>query len=530
MQWKSLKKSDPAVTTWMQGEIRQYVKSARWYGGKASRDKLFIADHMLPIDYEGVRYYLLLIEIMYEEGFVHNYMLPLAQSNPDNVENPKGIIAAIPKSKEVLADATYVAHFREAIFYYMRKGQLLDVHMGYLQFEKGRAFTNEDTAITSRLLNAEQSNTTIVYNDVYFCKFYRRLFRDPNPDIEMVQHLSEKCGFGHVPAFASSITWKRKGIYDVSIAMMQLKVENEGDAWTWTNARLAESFQNIIAKRTKGDSIPALKLFKTRSFEGTPQIVREAIGNDLLHGVKMMAIRTAEMHIHLGHEPYNRLFTRSSYNGDYAVWLKNRINYQFEARYALLDKSLPKLKGLAKEYGRFFYENKTELKNRIYSFDEHDLTGQRTRIHGDYHLGQLLVSKGDFVILDFEGEPESTIHDRKVKQSPLKDVSGIFRSFHYAIYATIFNNKKITVKQQTELFEIGERIYSWMVAIFLNHYLKKAFDSTLNIGYDHEIEYLLKYHLLEKAIYELGYELNARPDWAIIPLRGIYTILQSSKK
>ena len=99
-----------------------------------------------------------------------------------------------------------------------------------------------------------------------------------------------------MPAFASSITWKRKGIYDVSVAMMQRKVENEGDAWTWANAKLADSFQNIISKKTKGESIPPLKLFKSRSFEGTPQIVKEAIGSELLHGVKMMAIRTAEMH------------------------------------------------------------------------------------------------------------------------------------------------------------------------------------------------------------------------------------------
>ncbi len=529
MNWKALKKTDTAINLWMSGSIRKYVKQCRWYGGKASRDKQFLADHLLPIDYQGVRYYLMLIEVMYEEGFVQNYLLPLAIVLKTEVESEKAIIATITKSKDVLVDATFVAHFREAIFDYMRKGKLLDVHSGYLQFDKGRAFQKSDEAITSKLLNAEQSNTTIVYNNKYFCKFYRRLFRDPNPDIEMIQHLSEKYDFAHVPAFASCITWKRKGIYDVSIAMMQSKVDNEGDAWTWTNAQLSKSFDGIVQNKTKKDNIPALKLFKTRSYEGTPAEVKKIIGNDLLHGIKMIAIRTAEMHIHLAHEPYNRLFTRSSYNGDYSVWLKNRISYQFEARYALLDKSMSKLKGLSKDYAQFFYENKTEIKNRIYSFDEHDLTGQRIRIHGDYHLGQLLVTKGDFVILDFEGEPESTIHDRKVKQSPLKDVSSMFRSFHYAIYATIFNSKKISVKQQPEMFEIGERMYSWMVAIFLNHYLKKAFDSTLNIGYENEIEYLLKYHLLEKAIYELGYELNARPDWAIIPLRGMYTILQSKK-
>ena len=82
--------------------------------------------------------------------------------------------------------------------------------------------------------------------------------------------------------------------------------------------------------------------------------------------------------------------------------------------------------------------NKAQIKNRIYAFDENELSGQRIRIHGDYHLGQILVSEKDFYILDFEGEPEATVHDRKVKQTPLKDVAGLFRSFHYAIYSTIF--------------------------------------------------------------------------------------------
>ncbi len=530
MNWNALHRSDTTIKGWMEGAVRDYVKQCRWYGGKASRDKQFLADHLLPIDYEGKRYYLLLLEITYEEGFVHNYLLPLAAVNVDDVENSKAIITPLAKSQNVLVDATYVAHFREAIFYYVNQGEQLEVQNGKLFFEKGKTFASNNEAIHSTLLSAEQSNTTIVYNNKYFCKFYRRLFRDPNPDIEMIQQLSEKCEFEHVPAFAGSITWKRQGIYDVSIAMLQLKVSNEGDAWTWANAKLAQTIDRVLKQKLTKEAIPQLKLFKTKSYEGTPAALKELIGAELLHGVKMIATRTAEMHIALSKEPYNRLFTRSSYNGDYSVWLKNRMSYQFEARYALLDKSMKKLKGLSREYAKYFYNNKTEIKNRIYSFDELDLTGQRIRIHGDYHLGQLLVADSDFIILDFEGEPESTIHDRKVKQSPLKDVSSMFRSFHYAIYATIFNNKKIGVKQQAELFEVGERIYSWMVAIFLHHYLSKAYNSTLNIGYESEINYLLKYHLLEKAIYELGYELNARPDWAVIPLRGIYTILQTKQK
>jgi maltokinase len=146
-------------------------------------------------------------------------------------------------------------------------------------------------------------------------------------------------------------------------------------------------------------------------------------------------------------------------------------------------------------------------------------------VHGDYHLGQILVNGDDFFIIDFEGEPESTIRDRKVKQPPLKDVAGLFRSFHYAIYATIFNNQESYNKSLPELFEAGEILYQYFVGLFLGTYVTEIQNANINIGYQQERIFLLKYSLLEKAVYELGYELNSRPQWAVIPLKGISNII-----
>ena len=174
-----------------------------------------------------------------------------------------------------------------------------------------------------------------------------------------------------------------------------------------------------------------------------------------------------------------------------------------------------------------FLENKNEIRKRLVNFDWTTFKGERIRIHGDYHLGQVLVQDDDFCILDFEGEPESTIRDRKVKQPPLKDVAGLFRSFHYAIYSTIFNNGESYSKSQEELSEYGELLYKYMVAVFLETYRKITQEANLSIGYKNERIYLLKYCILEKAIYELGYELNSRPKWTIIPLKGIANIMNS---
>jgi len=169
---------------------------------------------------------------------------------------------------------------------------------------------------------------------------------------------------------------------------------------------------------------------------------------------------------------------------------------------------------------------KKEIRKRFLNFNWTKLKSERIRIHGDYHLGQVLVKDEDFYILDFEGEPESTIRDRKVKQPPLKDVAGMFRSFHYAVYSAIITNSE-TLNYQTEhLYEAAEKLYSYLVGVFFQAYLNQVYSKgNLSLGYTREREFLLRYHLLEKAVYELGYELNSRPRWAIIPLKGIKSLL-----
>jgi len=177
-----------------------------------------------------------------------------------------------------------------------------------------------------------------------------------------------------------------------------------------------------------------------------------------------------------------------------------------------------------------FLDHKKEIRKLFLNFDWTKMKSERIRIHGDYHLGQVLVNGDDFYILDFEGEPESTIRDRKVKQPPLKDVAGMFRSFHYSIYATIFNNQGKYPYEQEELFRAGEILFKYFVGVFIQTYTEVAQGGNLNIGYRKEIDFLLKYCLLEKAVYELGYELNSRPPWAVIPLTGIASIMGFSNK
>jgi maltose alpha-D-glucosyltransferase/alpha-amylase len=262
-------------------------------------------------------------------------------------------------------------------------------------------------------------------------------------------------------------------------------------------------------------------LYDRLKIHDIPHRIIDWVGLNLFLKLKILAKRTAEMHINLGSEFEDTAFTPTNFNGDYTVWLKNRMIYQFQNRLNLVENSLHKLDGPSLEMANDLLSKKSLIRNRFLKFDWTKLKGERIRIHGDFHLGQILIQNDDFYILDFEGEPESNIRDRQVKQPPIKDVAGLFRSFHYAIYATIFNNGDKYKQTQEELFEAAELLYAYFMGIFMGTYVEEVQNANLNIGYNQERNFILEYCLLEKAIYELGYELNSRPSWAIIPLKGI---------
>ncbi|NNK82394.1 MAG: trehalose synthase, partial [Flavobacteriaceae bacterium] len=272
-------------------------------------------------------------------------------------------------------------------------------------------------------------------------------------------------------------------------------------------------------------TLPNTELFKRLKITDVPPQIIDWVGLNLLLKIQKLSQRTAEMHIALGSEFEETAFTPARFNEDYTVWLKNRLLYQFQNRLNTIENNLNKLNGLALELANEFLEKKNLIRKRFTNFDWTKLKGERIRVHGDYHLGQVLVQNKDFFILDFEGEPESTIRDRKVKQPPLKDVAGLFRSFHYAIYATIFGNQEKYKHTQEELFQAGEILYKYLIGVFLETYVDEIQKANLNIGYEQERIFILEYTLLEKAVYELGYELNSRPKWAVIPLKGISNII-----
>jgi maltose alpha-D-glucosyltransferase/alpha-amylase len=154
------------------------------------------------------------------------------------------------------------------------------------------------------------------------------------------------------------------------------------------------------------------------------------------------------------------------------------------------------------------------------------ISAMKIRIHGDFHLGQVLYTGKDFMVIDFEGEPARSLGERRLKRSALRDVAGMIRSFHYAAYAALFKNPGLRPEDREYLEPWIEAIYHYLGGIYLCSYLKTAGEAAFLPRKPEEFTTLFEAFLLEKAVYELGYELNNRPDWVVIPIKGVKYILK----
>lgn len=523
-KWEDLFESKRFINELCSDVLENYIVRQRWYGGKASVMKYIEIVDFFKIENDTDLFYGVLVEVNFKEAFVQEYFLPMGLvKERDYVDD--NIISRLDLKgrKGYLVDAILLESFRTQVFNKVVEGNKYKYEN--VEYRRGRK-CRDDAYMSSKFLSGEQSNTSIVFNDKYILKFFRRVYTDQNPDYEISKYLTNNGYFTNTPGYCGSITLKFSDKNTMTLALMQELVKNQGDAWEYFVHNIEKCYSKLSKERHNVKNLNVLKKYQQIKINDINTDLLKWFDREIFEDVEQLALRTAEMHIALGMERIIASFTPATYTYDYTVWLKNRLMYMLDNRVNLLENNIHKLDGLMLDMARYLLDHKKEVKKRFLDFDESKLKSERIRLHGDYHLGQVLVQNRDFYIIDFEGEPESTIRDRKVKQPPLKDVAGMFRSFNYSIYATIFNNMEDYNHDIEDLFHTAEVVYSHMVGVFLNTYIDKVQNNNLNIGYIKEIEFLLEYCLLEKAIYELGYELNARPRWSIIPLKGIYNILK----
>lgn len=367
--------------------------------------------------------------------------------------------------------------------------------------------------------SAEQSNSSVFFGDRLIMKLFRKQQPGINPDTEIGRYLTEHSGFLNIAPFGGSIEYAAgpaSGAATYTLAMLQGLVANEGDGWEWTLNELDRYFESTI-----GAVFPQVE-----APEALPDRVRQSLG-PYLDASATLGRRTGELHVALGQPITDEDFNPEPFTTSDAVGLHEKVWSNAARAFDALKESVASQPQETADLAGVVLGRQEAIFDRLGAVASTEFGGLRTRVHGDYHLGQVLRTGSDFVILDFEGEPARPLAERRGKQSPLKDVAGMLRSFSYAAFAglTRFTDRKPQDVERLEPWAgLWERVVS---AEFLKAYRLVVSGSPIVPSQPSAFQALLEAYVLDKAFYELVYELNNRPTWVRIPLHGILSLMPS---
>jgi maltose alpha-D-glucosyltransferase / alpha-amylase len=517
--------------------LPDYLKKCRWFGGKGRNVQKMNVAYSIPLSNEDERYHWLILEILYFEGLPEYYQLPLSfLSGRDEKEMrekyPVAAIASVSINNKsfTLVDAVYDKKFRNHLLQLFINKKKIKSSFGELSFFANKKFHSNKirSKNNSRLLSAEQSNTSIVFDNKYFLKLYRKIDKAINPDAEIIKFLSEKTNFQNVPQFLGEIELNSDGNPSMIIGMLQELVPNQGDAWTTVKDSVARYYERAIAYNDyEKYQLPHDIFTNPLSYPQFDAHLQDLIGGINAERIKLLGIRTAEMHLALASREDIKDFAKENYSLHYQRSLFSSLQALVRTAFTSLDKNLKSLSPSMQKSGRELINKKTEILDRFKKIYSRKIDAVKIRSHGDFHLGQVLFTGKDFVMIDFEGEPARTFGERRLKKSSLRDIAGMVRSFHYAAYGELMQNKHLAGEELLKMEQWAELWYRYSTSVYLSAYYEVMEGSGIIPDKKEDVKLLIETFLLEKAVYELNYEINNRPGWVSIPIKGIKDILES---
>ena len=499
--------SDQLLESLRTSVLPEYLPLCRWFGQK-QRTLRSIEILETRAEQRSDEMRVMLLKLNFTEGNPVTQVLPLFIGKEDEGD-PKGVPAVVAKFSDgmVLWDALYVGTCRKKVWEVLacrEAWQGLDVRLHGVKND----LAGDTRPTKTRLLGGEQSNSTLSFDDAYLLKFLRKFEPGPHPDADIIRALGSR-NFAHVPRYAGEIRC-RIGREEGVLALLTTYVKNQGECWTYALDGIARFFERVLSVAVQ----PDVELQLT-----------ELAGAVFPPRMRQLGQRTGEMHRCLETiegadfepEPFTLLHQRSLYQTMRALLRRT----ERELTNKLSDLS-PEIRQQALDWS----SRSSRILDAYSILLKRKITATKIRVHGDYHLGQVLNTGNDFVILDFEGEPRKTLAERLLKRSPLVDVAGMLRSFDYGLEVSLLQQKA----------EDQDRLKSWALKwldlvsrAFLEGYRSAAAGASFLPPTDDEFDSLLKLFLLDKAVYEIGYELNYRPDFLQIPLSAVNRMVDGSE-
>ena len=423
---------------------------------------------------------------------------------------PATILAAVRRGPRegTLLDAAAEPEFIAALLAKIHAGETAGDDKHKITFRPTSAMTNSPLAEIKKVfaINREQSNTSIIVDDNYVIKIFRRVAPGIHPEIEVGRFLTDIAQFKNAPALLGSVEL-HEGETCSALAVVHAFIENQGDAWTVVGAALDRL-------------IEAQRLLPNEEVAETSDVAA------LLKWMRQIGKRTAELHRAFATKTDNDAFSAEPLSADDTTRWTDQLVARVRNVFGLLESNLMQLPEASGHMARQLLGHREAILAHVESNWNTSFDGTKIRHHGDFHLGQVLIAKDDAYILDFEGEPRRSLDDRRRKAPPARDVAGFIRSIDYATSAALARETDI---KPEEMAPQAAQVRGWgerMTAAYWETYREAMGDAGLWPKDESQVQLLLDLFLLEKVFYEIEYELTNRPDWSNIPLEAALRILR----
>ncbi len=526
----------------LEAVLLDYIKGRRWFRGKARDSWAVQVLDIIPMHSPEFITNLVLIGVEYTEGAPETYILPLTISPAEQADQimtkyPHAGIARLKPGKKdgdsgsLLYDALVNKNFCEFLVEAIGRRRRFRGKVGEVLASRTRIFRHargtSEVSLEPVPVRAEQTNTSVVYGDRLILKLFRCLEEGINPELEIGRFLTEETGFSHISQVAGALEYRRRKGRTMTLATLQCFVPNEGDAWQYTLDSLDRNFKYVLAHPTvQVPPIPQEHLLSLPM--EPPPLVQETIGSYLV-SARLLGVRTAELHVTLASARDDPEFAPEEFSLIYQNSLYHAMRSFTTQILQFLHERLKELPEGLREDAQQVLDSEKSIMERFHLIRNRKISAVRIRCHGDYHLGQVLYTGKDFVIIDFEGEPARSLSERRIKRSPLRDIAGMIRSFQYAAHSALLHQASLGLKSEdiSALEHWAQFWYVWVSSGFLISYLSSVEQAKLLPDNPEQRRILLDTYLLEKAVYEIGYELNNRPDWLKVPLQGILQMIRT---
>ncbi len=516
--------------------LPKYLPQRRWFGAKTRTIASTVIQDWAQLPSAGAPAFLTILNVRYDDGGEETYSVPLGVARGHGADElvrsrPPLVVSRLttPRGPGVLHDAladegaaqALLAGIAEKAIWKTQHGEIRAFQLAGFEERHG----SSDEPLSATLSGAEQSNSSVLFGDRLILKLFRRLEKGPNVDFEVSRYLAEQAGFDRIPPLVGAIEYVGPDREATTLAMLQGLVTNQGDGWV----SMLDEIGRYLERSATESSLPAESETTGRSLLEITAIepsedVRNSVGLSL-DRAELLGRRTAEMHLALARDTPELDFAPEPMSPQDWSDLETGMRGLAEQSFDLLAKVRPSLPAEAAELADTALAKRAALEGYFGRLRQIKSPAVKTRVHGDYHLGQVLTVENDYYILDFEGEPARSREERREKRSPLKDVAGMLRSFSYAAHSGLQQFQQRHGSSRDGMKSWVAYWEAWTAAAFLREYLEKAENAPFLPKDPKEMEWALNSFMLEKACYELLYELNNRPEWVGIPLAGIVGLL-----